>query len=136
MAKVCGLYELTELIRQASDALFVSKVSFDMAISKKPRAMQRDNSFKPQLYDGEVILLEGGNRALQSVNTALEKSKTVENWINSTERSKANYIAALKRRLSILQISEVLLKMTSTADRKSKITQNHINGKITNIQAG
>ena len=62
------------------------------------------------MYDGEVILLDGVNRALQTVNTALEKIKTVENWINSTERSKANYIAILKRRLSILQKSEVVLK--------------------------
>ena len=67
MANVCGFYELTELIRQASDALFVSKVKFDVAISKKPRAMQRHNNFKPQLYDGEVILLDGVNRALQTV---------------------------------------------------------------------
>ena len=124
MANACGFYELTELIRQASDALFVSKVKFDMAISKKPRAMQRENNFKPQLYDGEMILLDGVNRALQTVNTALEKIKTVENWINSTERSKANYIAALKRRISLLQKSKVALKMTSTADKTSENTQN------------
>ena len=73
MAKACGFYELAELIRQASDALFVSKMKFHMAISKKPRAMQRDNNFKPQLYDGEIILLDGVNRAPQTVNTALEK---------------------------------------------------------------
>ena len=99
-------------------------MKFDMAISKKPRAMQRDNNFKPQLYDGEMILLDGVNRALQTVNTALEKINTLENWINSTERSKANYIAALIRRLSILQMSKVALKMTSTADKTSEITQN------------
>ena len=124
MAKVCWIYELTELIRQASDSLFVSKMKFDKAISKKPRAMQRDNNFKPQLYDGEVILLDGVNRALQSINTALKKIKTLGNWVNSTERSKANYIAALKRRPSILEKSEVVLNMSSTADRTSKNTQN------------
>ena len=87
--------------------------------------MQRDKNFKPQLYDGEVILLVGFNRALQSVNIALEKIKTVENWINSSERSKANYIDALKRRLSILQKSDFVLKMTLISDRTSKNTRSH-----------
>ena len=86
MGKVCGIYELTDLTRQAFEALFVSEAKIHIAFSKKPRAEQSDNNFKQQLYDGEVISLQCVNRALQAVNTALEKLKKVEILIDSTER--------------------------------------------------
>ena len=95
-------------IETIHDILFSAKASFSNAIAQRPSCT---NKVVPRLYDGEKILLAAIDKVLLHAKKAAGKISKERNdllaTVQSTERSRANYVSALKKLANARNIHRV-----------------------------
>ena len=121
-----------EEMETVHDILFAAKSCFATAIVERPTTSNARE--KPKLYDGEKVLLNAIDRALlhskQASDTLTTQRNKIISEVKSRERSRTNYLAALRKLASKKKCKMISKqKQTSLSSNKIKVDSHHVRDK-------